>query len=248
VNKDLSALVLSSDLYASPDLQRFVFAVAVGPKYASFATSRVAFIAPGESDAIIYPTRLYKKGLPKGRGVYVVEAQLPTAGSWEARAHTRNERVPFAFSVKTAPEAPVIGAAAPRIPSPTTTNRLDVKPICTRIPPCPLHEQSLDQLVGTGTPVAVLFATPARCQSQYCGPVLDELLDLRAEFGDRIHLVHVEIYRSNRGADLAPTVEGWGLPSEPWLYTLDGAGTIRGRLDGAFAQAEIRQQLEAVLI
>jgi hypothetical protein len=62
-----------------------------------------------------------------------------------------------------------------------------------------------------------------------------------------VTFVHVEIYRSNRGADLSPTVEAWGLPSEPWLYTVDAAGVIAGRLDGAFGRDEIRAQLEALV-
>jgi hypothetical protein len=121
-----------------------------------------------------------------------------------------------------------------------------VKPICTRTPKCPLHDVSLATVIGAGTPVAVMFATPALCQSQYCGPVLDELLDIRAPFADAVTFVHVEIYRSNRGADVAPTVAAWGLPSEPWFYTIDPAGTIVGRLDGAFGGDEMRSQLEAL--
>ena len=44
---------------------------------------------------------------------------------------------------------------------------------------------SLAEVIGAGTPVAAMFATPALCASQYCGPVLDELLDvLRFELGE----------------------------------------------------------------
>ena len=88
------------------------------------------------------------------------------------------EKLPFAFQVKAKADAPTIGAAAPADPSPTPPNALGVDPICTRDPMCPLHTQSLDTIIGKGRPVAVLFATPARCQSQYCGPVLDSLLPL----------------------------------------------------------------------
>jgi len=119
-----------------------------------------------------------------------------------------------------------------------------VKPICTRRPQCPLHEVSLADVIGTGTPVAVMFATPALCQSMYCGPVLDELLAVRSRYEDRITFVHVEIYASTTGATLAPTVAAWGIESEPWLYTVDGTGTIVGRLDGAFGREEIVAQLD----
>jgi len=48
----ISPLVLSSDLYASPNPQRFVFAIAQGTgpvekTYASGAQAQVAFAAPG---------------------------------------------------------------------------------------------------------------------------------------------------------------------------------------------------------
>jgi len=60
----------------------------------------------------------------------------------------------------------------------------------------------------------------------YCGPVLDELLDVRTAYQDRITFVHVDIYKSLRGTVQSPTVRAWKLPTEPWLFTVDGAGTI----------------------
>jgi hypothetical protein len=241
----LSPLVLSSDLYATPEPQRLAFAIAKGAEYASGAPAKVALAAPGARRGKVYPTTLHRAGLPKGRGVYVAEVVLDQAGVWDALALTQGRRVPFAIEVKERAEVPVVGAAAPRAPSPTLADPLGVHPICTRRPRCPLHDVSLSTVIGAGTPVAAMFATPALCQSQYCGPVLDELLKLRRSFPG-VTFVHVEIYRSNRGADLSPTVEAWQLPSEPWLFTIDTAGTITGRLDGAFGGDEMRARLEAL--
>ncbi len=246
-NKALSPLVLSSDLYASPDPQRLAFAIARGARFASGAPARVALAPPGADDGIVYDATLHREGLPKGRGVYVVEAPLDVAGVWNALALTRGKRVPFAIDVKAQPDAPAVGTPAPRAASPTKADTLGVKPICTRRPQCPLHTVSLSEVIGTGKPVAVMFATPELCQSMYCGPVLDELLDVRGPYEDAVELMHVEIYRSDTGADLAPTVEAWGLPSEPWFYTIDGAGTIVGRLDGAFGGDEVEASLRALV-
>lgn len=244
--KALSPLVLSSDLYATPEPQRLAFAIAKGARFASGAPARVALAPPGSKKGTVYDTTLHRAGLPKGRGVYVAEVVLEEPGAWNALALTQGRRVPFAIEVKPAAEAPVVGVAAPRAASPTQADTLGVKPICTRVPRCPLHDVSLTDVIGAGAPVAVMFATPALCQSQYCGPVLDELLDLRGAYAGAVRFVHVEIYRSNRGAELAPTVEAWGLPSEPWLYTIDATGTIVGRIDGAFGRDEIRAQLDAL--
>jgi hypothetical protein len=245
-SKALSPLVLSSDLYASPEPQRLAFAIAKGSRYASGAPARVALAPPGADEGQVYDTTLHREGLPKGRGVYIAEAVLDTAGAWNALAITRGKRVPFAVEVKPQPEAPATGTPAPRAPSPTKADTLGVKPICTRRPQCPLHQVSLADVIGTGTPVAVMFATPALCQSMYCGPVLDELLDIRAPFEGAVTFVHVEIYKSKTGAELSPTVEAWGLPSEPWFFTIDGAGTIASRLDGAFGGDEMQANLEAL--
>jgi hypothetical protein len=246
-NRSLSPVVLSSDLYASPDPQRLAFAIYKGSKPSSSGSAKLALAPPGATKGTVYATTLQKAGLPKGRGVYVADALLPTEGVWKALAITGGERVPFAVQVNAQPVAPAVGAPAPRAASPTRADTLGVKPICTRKPPCPLHTVSLSEVIGTGRPVAVLFATPALCQSQYCGPVLDELLKIKGPYEDRVTFVHVEIYRSSTGAELAPTVEAWGLESEPWLYTVDGAGSIVGRLDGAFGGDEMTAQLDALV-
>jgi len=245
-NTAISPLVLSSDLYASPNPQRFVFAIARGAKFASFGPAQVAFAPPGSTQANVLDTNLYKDGLPKGRGIYVVNTMFPVAGVYKAAAIVQGKKVPFAVQVKQTAEAPIIGAQAPRAASPTIGNTMGVNPICTRTPACPLHEVSLSDVIGTGKPVVAMFATPALCQSQYCGPVLDQLLDLMAPYRDKMAMAHIEIYTSNRGATQAPTVQAWHLPSEPWLYTIDGDGVIKARLDGAIAENEIKTALDGL--
>lgn len=246
-NKAISPLVLSSDLYASPNPQRFAFAIARGAKFASIGPAQVAFAAPGAKEGAVLDANLYKEGLPKGRGIYVVDAAFPVAGVYKAAAITQGKQTPFAVQVNAAPQAPIVGAAASKAASPTTVNPLGVNPICTRSPVCPLHDVSLADVIGRGKPVAVMFATPALCQSQYCGPVLDELLDIMAPYRDKVTFVHVEIYESNRGATRAPTVAAWNLPSEPWFYAVDGSGIIQSRIDGAFATNETKAALDRLV-
>ena len=246
-NTAISPLVLATDLYASPNPQRFVFAIARGSKYASFGPAQVAFAPPGVTQADVLDTNLYKDGLPKGRGIYVVDTVFPVAGNYKAAAIVGGKRVPFAIAVKGAAEAPIVGAAAPHAPSPTPSNPMGVNPICTRTPACPLHDVSLSDVIGTGKPVAAMFATPALCQSQYCGPVLDELLELKDAYADKITMVHIEIYTSNRGATQAPTVAAWNLPGEPFFFAIDGSGVIKTRLDGAIARSEIKAALDGLV-
>ncbi|MEX0665013.1 MAG: hypothetical protein WD598_09640 [Acidimicrobiia bacterium] len=249
LGKGLGALVLSSDLYASPEPQRFVFGLGSKRGYVSGPPVSIGFVPPettGKVDVTLDPTRLYKAGLPKGRGVYVAEPVLDIPGVWPGVALVKDRKIDLAIEVKEAPDAPQPGTAASRAPSPTVADTLGVKPICTRQPRCPLHTVSLSEAIGAGTPVAVLFATPARCQSQYCGPVLDTLLSVRDGHED-VTFVHVEIYLNNKTVELAPTLQAWGLLSEPWLFTVDETGTIVGAIDGAFGRGEMVQLLDALV-
>jgi hypothetical protein len=244
----LSALLLASDLYASPTPQRIAFALSDGGKFASGPRAKLAFGPPGQSLGRPVDTVLHDRGLPKRRGIYTAEVTLPQAGPWIGAVEVSGKgRASLAFQVQDSPAAPIPGQAAPPAASPTVANPLGVDPICTRNPPCPLHDVSLDTVIGAGKPVAVMLATPARCQSQYCGPVLDDLLTLTDQFRDRVTFVHVEIYRSLTGTDLVPTVEAWGIQTEPWLFGVDATGNIVARLDGAFGHDEQQQLLQRLV-
>lgn len=239
--------VLSSDLYVSDQPQRIAFTVLRNDNGEPSAgkPARIAIAPPGAKPTDYVDGVPRFRGLPEFRGVYSVAATLAVAGPWTAVLDYDGSSTPFAFQVNPKPAMPAPGSAAPTAASPTTTATLGVDPICTSDPVCPLHTRSLDELIGKGRPVAVLFATPARCQSAYCGPVLDTMLPVVADYPG-IDFVHVDIYRNARSQDLAPTVEAWGLLSEPWLFTIDPQGKVRGRLDGAFDETEMRELFDAI--
>jgi hypothetical protein len=241
-------LLLSSDLAASPNPQRVVFALGKGKNFASGPSVVVRFRKKG-TKAWAQPQRTAfdRAGLPKGRGVYLARPVLDSAGLWQVQARTQGEQVTFEIPVNPSPVAIVPGQAAPRDPSPTAADTLGVDPICTRDPMCSLHTQSLSTVIGAGKPVAALFATPARCSSQYCAPVLDEFLATVKGYGDQLVPVHIEIYAKPTGTALVPTVEAWKLPSDPWLFGISGDGTVQSRIDGAFGGTEMKALLDALV-
>jgi hypothetical protein len=245
------AIPFSSDLYASPEPQRFTVVLQQGTsngvKYVAGPAVEVRFKGPGGSWTPYMPMQLDRAGLPKGRGVYRAPVTFAEPGTWNGQARFDDRLTKFSLSLPAEAAAPVPGEAAPRAASPTPGDTLGVKPICTRVPQCPLHDLSLANVIGTGRPTAVLFATPALCTSMYCGPVLDELLDVRTAYQDRITFVHVDIWKSLRGTVQSPTVLAWKLPSEPWLFTVDGAGTIVTRIDTAFGKDEMQLALDDLL-
>jgi hypothetical protein len=246
----LTAGRVSIEPYVATDPQRLAFVVfRNNGDFAAGAPMQVALKGPSDSSfGKAVDADLHTEGLPDKRGVYVVETPLPGAGTWESRLTIGGTELRVPFEVTATPLVVTPGGAAPRVASPTQADTLGVDPICTQDPPCPLHAASLDQAIGSGRPVAVMFATPARCQTQYCGPVLTELLGVMAPYQAGVHIVHVEIYRDQTSDALVPTVDAWALPGEPWLFGIDGSGTVVGRLDGAFGTDEVTGLLDRLIV
>lgn len=118
---------------------------------------------------------------------------------------------------------------------------------CTREPIDDMHDVSLDEVLGE-KPVALLMATPALCQSRVCGPVVDIAAQLKQEYGDEVEFIHQEVYNDNdpnRG--LRDPLNAFGLPTEPWLFTIDESGKVAARLEGSFGIEGFRQAIEAAL-
>ena len=144
-------------------------------------------------------------------------------------------------------KVPIPGKPMIAAPSPTSADTLGVDPICTADPICPMHEVGLDAALAEKRPLAVLFSTPARCQSRLCGPVLDTLVAQRAAFADRVRFLHVEIYKARTGTELAPTVDAYALAQEPVLFLAGDDGIVRERLDNAYDRVEAQAALERLV-
>jgi hypothetical protein len=143
-------------------------------------------------------------------------------------------------------QLPVPDGDAIVVPTPTVEDEMGLTELCTQQPDCGMHEVSLDAAVADSRPVVLMFATPAYCQTAVCGPAVNVLDEVRqAGDWDDAAFIHVEIF-SDAGQTLTEPVEQWGLPSEPWLFTIGPEGTIVDRLDGPMIRAEL-ERLDAEL-
>ncbi len=201
------------------------------------------------------PASIHSKGLP--RAYYEFSFEPPKAGYYDYTVDVDGEEVISQAGVL-APDddylKDVIGAGdqMPSTPTPTVDDAHGVNPICTRQPPCDLHQISLDQALGTG-PVALLVASPAFCQTAICGPVLDVMLGQMAPY-DAVTFIHAEVYKdpANRSTpvvpdDFAPVVTALGLPFEPVLYIIGADGVVRERLDYIFDGEEVAAALDRLV-
>lgn len=252
----LQAFRMEIEPYVSQTPQRFALVLVTRDgDFAGGPPARIAFGPPGGATTPALPLRFHHEGLhPRGRGVYVIETSFPVAGNWSATVRIDGHPdAEVAFPVTAAPQTPVIGDRGRAVRSPTVADPMGTDPLCTRTAggepaPCPLHERSLDELIGAGRPVAVLFGTPARCQSRYCGPVLDQLLSVRDRYAGGLEMVHVEIYRDLTSYDLVAATRTWlGETGEPFLFVMDRSGIVRARLSGAFATDEVTAAFDRVL-
>jgi hypothetical protein len=95
----------------------------------------------------------------------------------------------------------------------------------------------------------IVFATPAFCASQACGPLLDQVKALRPDH-EGIEFVHVEIYDDLQVEveDLTPVpaVSEWGLPSEPWVFVVASDGVVSAAFEGAVSDEELTAAVDAV--
>ena len=150
---------------------------------------------------------------------------------------------PAFFDVGTVPTLPKPGDKLPVHTTPTPENTEGVTPICTRSPACPLHDVSLDTVLGT-SPVALLVATPAYCQTAICGPVLDVLLNNRLK---GITYIHAEVWMDDTFKSSAPLLDAYGIDYEPVLFVARADGTVVDRLDVIFDADDLAASLAKAL-
>jgi len=111
---------------------------------------------------------------------------------------------------------------------------------------------------GAQVPFALVFATPKFCKSAQCGPTLERVKAVAAQ-RPGFTVVNVEPYQldfvdgalqARLDADgqlqAVPASDAYGLVTEPWVFVIDGGGTITTSLEGVFADEELLAAIDAV--
>ena len=188
--------------------------------------------------------------------IYSAEIPVPRPGVWNALAVSDvgdGKRIGALMSFQAMKASqdriPAVGDKAPKVETDTPESiGGDLSLLTTREPPAvDLAKESFADVVGK-KPVALLFATPQLCQSRVCGPVVDEMLQLRAKYGDRMTFIHQEVYVDNDpNKGLRAPLQAFKLPTEPWLFTVKADGTIASRLEGSIGLTAFEDAIKAAL-
>jgi hypothetical protein len=93
-----------------------------------------------------------------------------------------------------------------------------------------------------------LLATPAFCQTRFCGPAYEIATELETQYGDVVNFIHVEVYASlpdpsKNNWELSPVMDAFDLTTEPWVYVMNTEGQVVYRAEGVFTLEEIAANL-----
>lgn len=203
---------------------------------------------------------------PLQRGMYRASVDLDCAGEWglEVTAglpdgSTASERL--RFQVHASGTTPAVGQPAPRSESPTASTLDELRLISTDADPYPgAYERTVAEVVTAGQPSLVFFATPAFCQTGYCGPTVSLVKSVALDYRDRVGFVNVEPYelhmtenglqpRLDADGDLIPVqaVLDYGIPVEPYLFLVGADGNVFAKFEGVVGEDELRGALEDAL-
>lgn len=191
----------------------------------------------GESDA---------KGAEVHR-IFAFDHDFTTPGVWTMQAQVvdggKRREGDLSFQVAESSSTVTVGQKAIAVESPTFDDHRGVDPICTRTPPCSMHDITIAKALEAGKPAVFSFATPKYCTSRTCGPVVDIAEAARQEVGDKASFVHIEVWKDEAsvGKEPSPAFSAWKLEAEPWLFFVAADGTVRARWSGAIGSEETKQ-------
>jgi hypothetical protein len=77
--------------------------------------------------------------------------------------------------------------------------------------------------------------------------MVDIVRTLLPTYSDRVVFTHQEIWQDASAQQLFSTVEEWNLPSEPWIFVLDGKGIVRAKFEGLTTARELEAALKQLL-
>ena len=191
---------------------------------------------------------------------YTTQVKLDQPGTWSLTVNvtgpdggTRSAQ--GIFQVKEQSATPAIGSPAPRSKSKTARDVDKLEELTTASPPDrDLYALTIEEAVSSGKPLVVVFATPAFCQTATCGPQVQVIQGIKDNYGEAANFIHVEIWDNPNEiqgdlskARTSPTVEEWGLATEPWTFIMDRQGRVAAKFEAFASASEIEEELARVL-
>lgn len=200
-----------------------------------------------------------------GVGVYEArDVQFEKAGFWSVtvKATIADEPAETTAAFQVADQHRIVAAGDP---APRTENLLPGNPdappkaVDSRaedngdVPDPELHRLTVAAAIASGNPTIVVVSTPVFCVSRFCGPITDAVQRLAARYEGQANFVHIEVWRDFEANTLNKGAAEWIYPdtevdpAEPWVFLVDGSGTVVERWDNVANSDSIDAALQALL-
>jgi hypothetical protein len=228
-------------------------------------TASVALIGPGETTPGTATPATFVWAIEGQRGDYVANVDFPKTGDWKVVFITQAPGAPqeaIGVDINVADSSPVvaIGSPAPATDNPTVATAGSVDKISTDTKPDPaFYEETVKDALAAKQPFVLVFATPAFCQSAQCGPTLDRIKAVAADAPDNVSFINVEPYKlqytegrlqpvldANNQLQPVDAVNEWGILTEPWVFTVDATGKVRGSFEGVVGEDELKASIAEI--
>jgi hypothetical protein len=255
-------VIVSSEEVVGPN--RFVFSFVDdtnAPISSPDRTAKVHFVGPG-GETFDAPAPMFVWAIEGVSGVYVTSADFPVAGAWTAEFSTSAPGSPertmtFSFDVKSDAHVVRPGEKAPSVETPTLADvGGDAAKISTdKSPDRAFYETSVSDALAAHVPFVLVFATPAFCQTNTCGPTLDKVKAVARAHPD-VTFINVEPYQlelvdgglqpvldANGNLQATAATDAYGLLTEPYIFVVGGDGTVKASFELVFTPAEIDEAL-----
>ncbi|HJQ77932.1 MAG TPA: thioredoxin family protein [Acidimicrobiia bacterium] len=253
-NADTDGRIASSPGTIGVGEQRILVAVTDRPTGGLVATPDITPVAILRDD-IGSPLGEYEGEfvwtIPDVHGLYAFQVDIPGPATYQLTidAGSLGELGPIGFVAAEDPIQVTVGDQAPQSDTRTLEDAGMDELTSDPTPEEFFYQMSVAEAVSSG-PSVIVFATPEWCTSRACGPMLDQVGAIAPDYPS-LNFVHVEVYENIQVPDpndlvLVPAVEEWGLPTEPWLYVIDDAGTVTAAFEGAVSDDELQTALDAV--
>ncbi len=260
---DLNVIMATTVLEVGEQRVAFLLTTPTGLVKGGNEVSITPVYLPDNSAGESITTRFHQ--WPYGvRGAFAAEVDFDRPGQWRLdisaegpdRGHAMQE-----IEILEESSVPFIGAVGPLSENKTLSSVGDITLLTTDYDADPsLYEVTIREAVESPLPAVVVFASPAFCTTATCGPQVDAVSELRESYAGQAHFIHVEIYDNPdeiQGdldrAEIAPTVDEWGLTAIPhwfnesWTFVLDAEGRIQGRFEGFATVVELEESLQSTL-
>ena len=224
-------------------------------------TSRF-YAGSGPQGEAVQTTEAVLKSWPYGnRGLHVAELSFDRAGEWGLDIAVNGvggaaASVRLLFDVADSTSAPAVGDPAVRSASKTLFDVGGaIEELTTgSLQDGELYKWSIADAVSSGMPTVIVFASPAFCSNEVCGPQIDVLQQIKNTYRDKGHFIHVDFYDNPHeiqgdlaNSRLSPSVLEWGLPSIEWTFVVDRSGVVSARFEGFATYEEVEEALLRLL-